>query len=729
MSVSGGKGYSFRVVGAFRVLRSLWFQCFGVALLATLAVSASGAAIGDAFAVLAFLLLTAVCLGRCWARLEPASLSSERLGAGLVLGQLLVIAVSQLGRGWLSASLQLAAAAALLMVAAVIGAPILSDRARGSRRVGLLGLAVLPALVGIALYWRLHPLDFARPTTFFVDTPHLEAMSRGIALLGYGDSIFIAGDPTRYHWFVYGWLGALDSWFSADPFVVQTRISPIVAVVGAILIAPSLVRTVSARPSAPLLAVAMLVSSTVFFRSDIGHHLSEVSPSNSIALSWLLLATVVFLRRVSEAKIGLLQGVVLFVLSFATTGGKVSHGVVLAGGVGVYLLVAMRSRGLRDRLQPSALVGAGVLSAIGLFILGGESLNFGVRLGLSEDLPFFALPIWAALRLLAWVPRWLGLVFIDSSSPERSIARTVAVGMGITGFAGFFFTGQDDGANMFFVLSASGVVSVISAGGLAELMGRADSSDRLRIGLVAMIVGAAGAAWMLRPESVDETLAVFVPNADRVGDAGSSLVVAAVAVVATCVIVRIGQRRTGPTHMGLAAWMLASVPAFALVQVHGGLAALQNWDAVRVRQGEVVWSPEQHSAALWLRNLNTEGSERVVTNRFCEQEHQTPPTCDGPRSERYFWVAAVAGRPMFVEGPVFSFGYGKIPERVVDRVTTSVRFASAPNSSDHQTLWASGVRWVWLDLSQPSATDWDGFGSVAFENEAVRIVRLVPPGA
>ena len=716
------------LMGVTHPKHRFWVCGAGVVLAAVAAVIASGVSAASAVSVLTFVSAGAVCFGRLWARLEPASSSLERLGAGLVLGQLLVVAVSQAGRVWLSTPAQLACAVAALLIVGVFGMPLRAEDESVRLRTLPVVLIALPALLGIVMYWRIHPLDFARPTTFFVDTPHLEAMSRGISMLGPADSIFIAADPTRYHWLVYGWIGALDSWFGADPFVIQTRISPLVALVGAVLIVPSLVSFVSTRALAPYLAVALITSSTVFFRADIGHHLSEVSPSNSVAMSWLLLATVVFVRRSSEASINVQQSAVLFVLAVATTAGKVSHGVVLLGGVMAWVIFKARSPGIRGRVMPAAVVSAGVVSSGILFVAGGESMDFGVRLGLNSDLPGYALPVWAVLRLIAWLPRWVGLLFVVSDSPTVSTARVVSFGMAATGLAGFFFTGQDDGANMFFVLAASGVVSIFSAGGLAEVLTKARADDRSRIIAVAVGVAVVGTVWMLRPTQVDSIFSRVANDGEKVGDALTALVAVSMTLVLTTAVFRIGRKRRAVVQVGLAALVLASVLSFAMIQTNGFLRGLQDWDALRVRQGEAVWSAEQHEAALWLREADADPAERVVTNRFCEQEIHVPPDCAGPRTARYFWVAAVAGRPMFVEGPVFSFGYGKIPERVVDRVKTSVRFASAPNSSDHEILWASGVRWAWLDLTQPSATDWDGFGSVAFENEAVRVVRLIPPG-
>jgi len=118
----------------------------------------------------------------------------------------------------------------------------------------------------------------------------------------------------------------------------------------------------------------------------------------------------------------------------------------------------------------------------------------------------------------------------------------------------------------------------------------------------------------------------------------------------------------------------------------------------------------------------------VVTNRFCESHNDDPPECGGVRRARYFWVGALSERRMYVEGYEFALGYGNLPAWLVERVATSLRFASAPSSEDMRALWRSGVRWVWLDRSRPSASNWEGFGEVRFENEAVRIVRLSDPG-
>jgi len=674
-----------------------------------------------------FVVLSSVLLARGWSRLQPTSGTAERIGAGLVLSQLLVIAVSQIGRLWLNTHWQIGVAMSLAVVVGFLGSSVRSGQEVPVVKRLWIPVLLAPALVGIILYWRQHPLDFDAPVTYFVDTPHLEAMSNSLTHLGPGDSIFIGGDATRYHWFVYGWIGAIDSWFGSAPFVVQTRISPLAALVACAALVLALVRLVSRSAAAPYLAIVMFASSTAFFREDVGHHLSEVSPSNSIAFSWLLLTTIVFLRSISSGGVRWVDLVTLVVLAGSTTVGKVSHGVVLAGGV--LAVSGYRYLGARGREAPLQALAAtvGVALAAVVFLAGGESMNFGIRLGLNSQLPTFALPVWGIARLLAWLPRWFGVVVLHSRGSSVPVIKALSFGMVLVGLVGFFFTGQDDGANMFFALSASGVVSVVAAGGLSDFLDRAGPGLARRVVMLAIAVGVLTSLWMIEPSLHQPLLAIGELDHEKIADAVTSLVAASLAIVAVVVGLRSERGLRTRVYLGAAVLMLASVGAYALPQsvALGGAAA--HWQAGRVRELESQWSPEQHLAALWLEASAGEERERVMTNRFCELEEHVPPNCDGPRSARYFWVAAVSGQPMFVEGPVFTFGYGSIPERVIDRIRLSIRFAVQPNTADHVRLWASGVRWVWLDLSQPSASNWDGFGEVRFENEAVRIVRLADP--
>ena len=64
-----------------------------------------------------------------------------------------------------------------------------------------------------------------------------------------------------------------------------------------------------------------------------------------------------------------------------------------------------------------------------------------------------------------------------------------------------------------------------------------------------------------------------------------------------------------------------------------------------------------------------------------------------------------------------------------ERIDVARSFARQPDPYLQRLVWDEGVRWAWLDLTQPSAKDWEGFGTIEFENDAVRIVQLAPPSA
>ena len=143
------------------------------------------------------------------------------------------------------------------------------------------------------------------------------------------------------------------------------------------------------------------------------------------------------------------------------------------------------------------------------------------------------------------------------------------------------------------------------------------------------------------------------------------------------------------------------------------------------------WSPSHARAAEWLRDVDTPGDDAVSTNRFCVDRDAQPPECGGPWGATYSWVGAVTGKQMFIEGYENWYGVqdSEIPDWAKERIDVARSFARQPDPYLQRLVWDEGVRWVWLDLTQPSAKDWEGFGTIEFENDAVRIVQLAPPSA
>ena len=648
----------------------------------------------------------------------------ETTGAGLVLSALLTIATSQLLRTLLGPTWQMLIFLGLCLGVWLATRVIAGDSAVEGPKFCLVALASLPSLVGVAAFARKHPLDFSGVTRFFVDTPHHQSLANGLAKFGPFESLFVSGEWTRYHWFVYSWFGALERWVGAEPFLLLTRIGPVLTLVTVSTLSASIAWKCSRSHLATLLAVLLGTTSLAFFRFGVGSHIPEFSQSQSASVAWMLLVILLILRAVETGQLALLPSVALFLLSAFAAGGKVSHGAVLIAGCASLALFGRRHAAqLAVTLKAVALVSSGVATTFLLFVVGGNGNGFELGLGISSSIPVIGIPVWALFRVLAWTGRLLPGLFAEAApvASELWVLKSMAPGLLLSGLAGFFLTSQNDGSNMYFMSSASSVLAIL-AGVAAASIWRTMSSDHQRLVLLASFaVAASGVAWMAFGERILAFSTTDSPfDAEKISDALTAPIVWSVA---------IGGMMTLP--WGRLAWpRRAQIVSLVLAFSSIGIGA---WDDARQfvdppnPNAPSPWTEEQDEAARWLRGVAADESGVVMTNRFCERTYDLPPDCGGVRRARWFWTAAIVGQPMYIEGYEFHYGYSNLPGEARERIARSMRFAAEPEQEDRRELWASGVRWLWLDLSQPSALNWDGFGQVRFENEAVRVVRLSAP--
>lgn len=706
--------------------------CIGATTVAALSALA-GARLAEVAQLVLLLLPTWAFLSVWWDALIEDAEVIESSAVGLVLATIITLLFVPLCREFvpgLRPAIVLGVVSGMSMVF-VVWKSSPSRRGRLARffNGGVMGLGVAAALAMLWLigFWVNTPLDAAGRWRYFVDVPYFEAMAHGLSRFGNGDSPFVVGTETRYHWLVYGWQGLLHEEIGARAFVVQTRILPVISVVGGALASVALARRWSSSSLATFLAPLLVVSSTAFFRFTVGHHLPEVAPSQSVAVAWLLVSALVFFRVLDRTIPTALGFALLVVLGFAVTGAKVTHGAVLLGGAAAVLLVSSVQH-VRPGVVGSLALILGIALSSRLLILGGNGNGFGLGLGSSADIPIALAPLLIVLRLFSWGGRWVGLVGLSGQGAPRRFLRTFLVGVGLAGLVGFVFTEQNDGSYTYFALSASVLLSVGSAIGIGELTRSWIRSDYL-FASVSIALASVLAFALIR---FDGSLAEVIPSVPfgsqrQFLNLITGVVVVTFAIAVSSVLKRVAQmERRARFDLAIVAIVMSSVVTFALFSV------ARVSDAIVSHPSDLspvpsAWTADHDAAAAYLREVSSRW-DVVATNRLCESLNDEPPECGGIRRARYFWVGALSERRMYVEGYEFALGYGNLPAWLVERVATSLRFASAPSSEDMRVLWSSGVRWVWLDRSRPSASNWEEFGEVRFENEAVRIVRLADPG-
>ena len=731
------------VTGAILALVGvIWLLATGVGLWSSLLVIAALAlqTLGGAY-----LWVLVRVQGQASGPVAPGTL--EVIGMGLAIGTFMAMASGVLlaglvpgGLGWMVPSvvvlvvwLVMRGRSPRLMAVGRPGRPVALSVAVGV----VLGLGA--ALINIARY----PLQLTGVvSSYHPDMLFFEGLANSAARFGPSESIFMAGAELRYHWFSYAWIGQLTESLALPPFVGLTRVLPLVVVVGSAAIAGSWVARHARSPWAPSLAV-VLITAGGFAGAAYGTVLNFDSPSQAMTTVWLLGLSFVILEFVG-GELGRRVLWMVGLLSVASTGGKASAVIVVIGALGLTLVAGLAVRASwRDRAF-WALVVCAVPSAITYaLVLMGSASSGDLRLltwefrastvqGLNLGTGVLGIAAGTGILMLAVIPRWAGLVGLWLQPSTRwSPMSLFGAGLVVMGLAPLAVLSQ--GVNeLWFALSASAPLAVISAIGLSEAWGllasrSAGGSRRLALsagfsvvtGLVLLAVvgllwsqGGAGivSARALGPLLVFGAAAVvglvLVLGAGRSG----SRWLTGVTAVITVLVSASALARLTPVFGEVETRSLETVSASLSVvaDLPAGSALPAVGPAPVLGPGE-EWSGLEVEAASFLAD-HTTASDTVVTNR--------------PVSSL---VPALTARRMFIAGSAYQALYGRPGDvaAIPSRMETSQRFAEAPGVADFAALCSAGVTWGWMSAAGgTSAASWEPFATVRFENDAVTLIQL-----
>ncbi len=102
------------------------------------------------------------------------------------------------------------------------------------------------ATLSFGLSVRSYPLNWEGSWSgFHGDMAFFEALGRSIPTFGVFDSIFTPGQAIHYHWLTYAWTGQLTTSFNAEPFLVLTRVLPVVTLVAGVTLIAAWTRRLS----------------------------------------------------------------------------------------------------------------------------------------------------------------------------------------------------------------------------------------------------------------------------------------------------------------------------------------------------------------------------------------------------------------------------------------------------------------------------------------------------
>jgi hypothetical protein len=673
------------------------------------------------------------------------------LGMGLAVGTLLsmlsgvvVNAVLPGHLGWLLPAV-VALAGWLVSLRRPVGA---ASDPLSWRRTSLLafGVALVGGVATIALNLSRYPLDFVGSVgSYHRDMLYFEALSTSVGVFGPSDSIFMAGTEIRYHWFAYAWSGQISHAAGAEPFVVLTRVLPLVALVGCAALVVAWAAKLSGRWAVPLLAGLLLVTGGYVGAAN-GTILNFDSPSQDLTTLWLLAFLIAALAALIETRrrdrVWLLGAV--GALGVGMAGGKISTAAVgiaplaLLAVVGsirkepwartAWLVVATAGvAGLATYL----VVVSGSASAGDLRVLSWEARASSIQ-GLNSSYTNRGVLLGTLGLILAVCARWAGLAWRVGDRATRWTREAIlGVGLVAIGVAPLVLLSQ--GVNeTWFALSASAPLAVLSAVGIGAAWTRVQSRGALvaSVALGAAVILVVPVFWTPSPVSTSSLRfwGPWVAYAIAIGGGAAIAVVwgrshrfAMVwgAASLTILVVAGSGARAMPViaerYHPPSAGSSSTAPDAGAADLGAGpegipapVMAAPDFLLEGSPADRTTWSAAEVDAARFLTTATGE-EDIVVTNETTS-----------------FLVPALSRRLTYMTGAPYQGLYGGKGSvaGIPDRIATSLAFTREADEAAFATLCSAGVTWAWLALDGTALRTWEPLASVEFENEAVALARL-----
>jgi hypothetical protein len=536
----------------------------------------------------------------------------------------------------------------------------------------------------------------------------------------------MAGADLRYHWFVYGWAGQLTASADALPFVVLTRLLPIVAIVSLVLLASAWAGRLSRIRWVPAMA-AILVVAGGYVGASYGTILNADSPSQSLSMTWLVALSMSFLAYLRHPKAWGLATVTIALVA-ACAGGKISAAVVAVAGMGLVLLVSVIRR--EAWWRPALFVFAGSVAGlvvVYLLFLNGSAEQGGLRVfnlvdkastvqGLNPLNSTLGIIAGTVILLLAIVARWAGLAWLIASPRSRYSPSTVyGTGLAAIGFLTILFVsgGLND---TWFALASSVPLAVLSAVGV----GRAISTIRGRRVLIPLVVAAAvlsllvAALWASDVTSL--SLRWIAPIVALLGSIGIALILSKqprlvgntstrvfAVTITVLVLVACTGRLTGIASNTIGVGSDAG-------SSNAALSPLVSFVASKDQELISTLSIDQIRAGEFLHE-NSDSSDLVATNISFSP-----------------LVAALSGRRTYISGIKYQAPYGRPASlsELLQRERESLDFITSPSATNVVPLCSAGVDWLWIDPRRVASGAITEFASTEFSSESAEILRMIP---
>lgn len=707
--------------------RSPWPLVAALALLCVVVMGLTGVAWGGSVALTALVVVQAVG-GAVWWRLLQRGRSigiTEAVGMGVGLGTAAAMLTGLFGAWWLATALALASWF-LLRARSAARPPALAPLGRWD--LVALAAGLIPGLGAVLVALRAYPLTWQGLWQgYHGDMPFFEALGASVAALGPTSSFFLAGQEIRYHTLVYGWAGQLTEATNAEPFVVLTRVLPLVAVIGLVTLAASWTRLLTRVSWAPALAAILMVAGG-FVGATFGGVLNFDSPSQTLSTVWLLALSLLALQLIAGGNL-FVGAVAVALIAIAVTGGKVSSAAVaLAAFVILAFIGVLRREPWRYRAL--VVVMALMVGVVGTYVwlLAGSANAGGLGLftfqdrassvqGLNPVITPRGIVAGVMLLIIAALPRWMGVAWLAGDRTTRWTPTTI-YGIGLIGVGIASIAALSGGFNdLWFAVAASAPLAVLSSVGVARAVTWLGDDDRSRVILVVVVsLGASlivGVIWATGTTGI-------------IGDgwrwaaplAGISLGVIIGCVAASTRSIRQPGAYVAFVIVSLVAMTIPSRAVYAAVEpfardFEGGtpyvlFSPQEDFVALIDQDRETGWTDQEAAAGAWLRE-NAGLHDLIATN-----------------ITRSALVPALTRRATLASDLRLQAPYGRTEAVGIAQVreTQSWDFIDSPSPQTFEPLCEAGVDWVWVDPYKTRSTDWSPYATPVWTSSDAVILRI-----
>jgi len=552
---------------------------------------------------------------------------------------------------------------------------------------------------------------------FSHDQMYLEGFSEGVYRYGPHDNMHLSGYGFPYHWFSLLWSAVISHTANLPPLIALGKILPIVA----ILVCVNLLWLISRQHS----KLAGYFSIICFAIGSNAINWTAIrfinSPTFLFSLIWLLAFTFIFQNALTTKNVGL--DIALGLLLIGAFGGKVTHGIIILGGLGiVFVIEVFKDRSLSGFLRLMRMYVVLSLATIAVYMqvyrgqaIGGRMLYISPgELGFQVGVAYMSSSrsIWMAVTIAILIG-CSSLLIISLHNKERSesdrVLNTFCIGSFLFSLPLTFFLAQDGGSQGYFLLSASVIILIPASKVIAQLMTnrrRPQFSVGTAFALLscALFCFIAVHFWESTPAGID-------PYRFGLFFKVSAFIIPTVVFVLIRVFMR-GERKNSGLLLLFAVFLL-----FGVFHRASAIDTYFNNFSESALIEPISGSHDRIVALTWLRN-NSNENDIIATNRYCIPYAE-------PCNKKWYLVSAISRRRVLAEGFGYGLPVGDGATVAIERGLNSSEFARKPNQHLWKYLISSNVKWFVVDAAAGRVTDsWEPFATVVFQNSEMKILKL-----